>query len=105
MRRSSADPSSAPLSRTTEASSAWENLRPIADPICATFLAGPSRSSRAISEACRLAGTIIVLELWLELTAFVLQHPDPGSDFGQRHIFSTGCSDFHPLEIPGQPDA
>ena len=29
----------------------------MADPICATSLAGPSRSSRAISEACRLAGT------------------------------------------------
>ena len=30
---------------------------PIAAPICATLLAGPSRSSRAISEACRLEGT------------------------------------------------
>ena len=29
----------------------------MAAPICATSLAGPSRSSRAISEACRLAGT------------------------------------------------
>ena len=36
---------------------AWENSRPIAAPVCATSLAGPSRSSRAISEACRLAGT------------------------------------------------
>ena len=33
------------------------NSRPIAAPICATSLAGPSRSSRAIREACRLAGT------------------------------------------------
>ena len=29
----------------------------MAAPICATSLAGPSRSSRAISEACKLAGT------------------------------------------------
>ena len=36
---------------------ACENSRPIAAPICATSLAGPSRSSRAISDACRLAGT------------------------------------------------
>ena len=57
MRRSSADASSASGLRTTAASSAWENSRPIAAPICATSLAGPSRSSRAISEACRLAGT------------------------------------------------
>ena len=35
----------------------WGNSRPIAAPICATFFAGPSRSSRDISEACRLAGT------------------------------------------------
>ena len=34
-----------------------ENSRPITAPICATSLAGPSRSSRAISEACKLAGT------------------------------------------------
>ena len=57
MRRSSADPSSASGLRTTAASRACENSRPIAAPICATSLAGPSRSSRAISEACRLAGT------------------------------------------------
>ena len=57
MRRSSADPSSASGLRTTAASRAWENSRPIAAPICATSLAGPSRSSRAISEACKLAGT------------------------------------------------
>ena len=57
MRRSSADPSSASGLRTTAASRAWENSRPIAAPICATSLAGPSRSSRAISDACRLAGT------------------------------------------------
>src|SRR5271154_2156114 len=43
--------------RTTAASRACENSRPIAAPICATSLAGPSRSSRAISEACSLAGT------------------------------------------------
>ena len=47
-----------PVSRTTEASSACENVRPIAAPICATSLAGPSRSSRAISDACKLAGTV-----------------------------------------------
>ena len=29
----------------------------MAAPICATSLAGPSRSSRAISDACKLAGT------------------------------------------------
>ena len=57
MRRSSADPSSASGLRTTKASRAWENSRPIAAPICATSLAGPSRSSRAISDACKLAGT------------------------------------------------
>ena len=50
-------PSSASGLRTTAASSACENSRPIAAPICATSLAEPSRSSRAISEACRLAGT------------------------------------------------
>jgi hypothetical protein len=43
--------------RATDASRACENSRPIADPICATSLAGPSRSRRAISEACKLAGT------------------------------------------------
>jgi hypothetical protein len=57
MRRSSADPNSASGLRTTDASRAWENCRPIADPICASSLAGPSRSRRAISEACKLAGT------------------------------------------------
>ena len=57
MRRSSADPSSASGLRATAASRACENSRPIAAPICATSLAGPSRSSRAISEACKLAGT------------------------------------------------
>ena len=30
----------------------------MAAPTCATSFAGPSRSSRAISEACRLAGTV-----------------------------------------------
>ena len=57
MRRSSADANSASGLCTTAASSAWENSRPIAAPICATSLAGPSRSSRAISDACKLAGT------------------------------------------------
>ena len=57
MRRSSAGGSSASGLSATEASRAWENSRPIAAPICATALAGPRRSSRAISEACRLAGT------------------------------------------------
>jgi hypothetical protein len=37
--------------------SACENSRPIAAPTCATSLAGPSRSRRAISDACRLGGT------------------------------------------------
>ena len=46
----------------TSASKACENSRPITAPICATSLAGPSRSSRAISEACRLAGTAIAGE-------------------------------------------
>ena len=58
MRRSSADPNSASGLRTTAASRACENSRPIAAPICATSLAVPSRSSRASSEACRLAGTV-----------------------------------------------
>src|SRR5262249_60037008 len=39
------------------ASGAWEKSRPIVAPICATSLAAPSRSSRAISDACKLAGT------------------------------------------------
>jgi len=56
MRRSSSDPSSASDLRTTEASKACENSRPIAAPTCAASLAGPSRSSRAISDACRLSG-------------------------------------------------
>jgi hypothetical protein len=57
MRRLTAALSSASGLCMTAASSAWENSRPIAAPICATSLAGPSRSSRAISEACKLAGT------------------------------------------------
>ena len=44
----------------TAARSACENFRPIAAPICATFLAEPSRSRRAISDACRLTGTAIL---------------------------------------------
>ena len=59
-RRSSADPSFVSFSVATEANSACENLRPITAPICAISLAGPSRSSRAISDACKLAGTAIV---------------------------------------------
>jgi hypothetical protein len=43
--------------RATAANRAWENSRPITAPICAISLAEPSLSSRAISEACRLAGT------------------------------------------------
>ena len=43
--------------RTHDLDVVCENSRPIAAPICATSLAGPSRSSRAMSEACRLAGT------------------------------------------------
>ena len=57
IRRSSADANSASGLLTTAASRACENSRPIAAPICATSFAGPSRSSRAISEACKLAGT------------------------------------------------
>src|SRR5262244_3103992 len=49
MRRSSADSSSPSGLRTTAASRACENSRPIAAPICASSLAGPSRSSRAIT--------------------------------------------------------
>src|SRR6516164_5854597 len=59
MRRSSAELSSDSGLRATAVSSAWENSRPIAAPTCATSLAVPRRSSRAISEACRLAGTAI----------------------------------------------
>ena len=41
-----------------DASNPYPNSRPIAAPVCATSLAaGPSRSSRAISEACKVAGT------------------------------------------------
>ena len=57
MRRSSAELSSASGLCATAARGAYENSRPIVAPICATSLAGPRRSSRAISEACRLAGT------------------------------------------------
>src|SRR6266487_3448758 len=57
MRRSSAVCSSASGLRTTAANRGWENSRPIAAPICANSLAGPSRSSRAINDACKLAGT------------------------------------------------
>ena len=58
MRRSNADISSASGWRTTAASKGCENSRPIAVAICASSLAGPpSRSSRAMSEACRLGGT------------------------------------------------
>ena len=57
MRRSNAVSSSVPVSCTTEANKACEKFRPIAAPICATSLAGPSRSSRAISDACKVAGT------------------------------------------------
>ena len=57
MSRSSARRSSASGLRATAASRACENSRPITAPICATSLAGPSRSSRAISDACKLAGT------------------------------------------------
>jgi hypothetical protein len=37
----------------------WENSRPIAAPICATSLAWPSRSRRAINDACKVAGTAV----------------------------------------------
>src|SRR5438876_592544 len=43
---------------TPAASRGWENSRPIAAPICANSLAGPRRSSRAINDACKLAGTL-----------------------------------------------
>ena len=46
--------------RATATSSVCANSRPIVAPICATSLAGPSRSSRAIRGACRLAGTASV---------------------------------------------
>ena len=57
MRRSSADANSASGLPATAPKSACENSRPIAAPTCATSFAEPSRSSRAISEACKLAGT------------------------------------------------
>jgi hypothetical protein len=57
MRRSSADANCASDFPATAASSGWENSRPIAAPICATSFAEPSRSSRAINDACKLAGT------------------------------------------------
>jgi hypothetical protein len=46
-----------PVQSILQRISAWENSRPIAASICATSLADPSRSSRAIRDACRLAGT------------------------------------------------
>ena len=57
MRRSRADWSSSSGLPTTADRRGYENSRPITAPICATSLAGPSRSRRAINEACRLAGT------------------------------------------------
>ena len=51
------EPNSTSDFRATAVSSACESPRPIADSIYATSWAGPSRSSRAINEACRLAGT------------------------------------------------
>jgi hypothetical protein len=61
--RSSAARSSASGLSTTAANSACENSRPIAAPICVNSLAGaPSRSSRAIREACKVAGTATAAE-------------------------------------------
>ena len=45
------------LFSATAAINPCEKSRPIAAPICAISLAAPSRSSLAISEACRVAGT------------------------------------------------
>ena len=56
--RSSAKLTSASGLPTTLATSACENSRPIAAPICATSFAGPRRSRRAIREACKLGGTV-----------------------------------------------
>jgi hypothetical protein len=53
---SSASRSCLPVRRPTAANSSYENSRPMAAPICATSLIGASRSSRAISEACKLDG-------------------------------------------------
>ena len=57
MRRSSAEANSASGLLTTADRSACENSRPMTAPICATSFAGRSRSSRAMSDACKLAGT------------------------------------------------
>ena len=54
-----------PVSAITERTSGQVGSLPAkvtvgqAAPICATSLAGPSRSSRAINEACKLAGTAL----------------------------------------------
>src|SRR6516162_1856968 len=57
-RRRSASCSSCSASGAAAASSSWEKSRPIAAPTCPTFLvAGPSRSRRPRSEACKVAGT------------------------------------------------
>jgi len=58
MSLSIADRNSASGLSTTADKTEWENSRPIAAPICASSLAEPSRSSRAINEAWRLAGTV-----------------------------------------------
>ena len=61
IRRSSADRNSVSGWRITKLLRACENSRPIAAPTCATSLARPRRSSRAMSEACKLAGTAMVV--------------------------------------------
>jgi hypothetical protein len=43
--------------------SGYEKPRPITEPICATSRAGPSRSSRAISDCCSVGG-IVWIPLW-----------------------------------------
>jgi hypothetical protein len=55
-----ADTNSASGLLTTADRRACENSRPIVAPTCAISFADPSRSSRAISDACRLAGTASV---------------------------------------------
>ena len=48
----------------TAASRRYENSRPIAAPICAISLLGPSLSIRAVSEPCSVVG--MARDVWLE---------------------------------------
>src|SRR5260370_1413411 len=114
MSRSSAALKRSSLRNATEAKRACENSRPIAAPICATSLAGPSRSSRAISDACKLcgtanagAGTLATVRraapsLSASSTAFVISSTNNGMP-SVRSTISAVTSDGKPPVNPTRP--